>query len=256
MAFDKTVVAVPPASEAVSVAVWDARPYVLSGEKSPEWVGLQRSGWGIPFGVHTSSGAPLRKEFSQSIVSSFSKAGFSARDIDVPDKISDAVTVEKLASDRGKVIILEIFEWKTDTMVDVNFSYDLAVKVLNSGVKVAEERIKGDEKLDGSSWNPVSASERVATAKQKERLDDLFATQAIRDAISNSNGKPPVEAKKQKVSVSKADPTKAESVKIASAPSAASSTQTGSCSVEQVLTMKGSGLSDSQIRAACTSRPN
>ena len=59
MSFDKTSLAVPAINSSVSVGVWDARPYVLSGEKSPQWVGLQRSGFGIPYGVHTHSGAPL-----------------------------------------------------------------------------------------------------------------------------------------------------------------------------------------------------
>ena len=187
MSFNKTEVIVPPVSEEVVVAVWDARPYVLSGDKTPQWVGLQRAGFGIPYGVHTSSGAPLRKEFSDAVVSSFTKAGSVARGVDVPDRTPDAASVARFVPSTGKTVLLEVAQWKTDTMVDVNFAYDLRLSVWNNGKQIAEERIKGDEKLDGSTWNPIGASERVAVAKQKEKLDQLFAKPAVRSALQRGS---------------------------------------------------------------------
>ena len=43
----------------IGVAVVDRRPYVVSGDKQPDFVGLQRGGFGNPFDVTTKSGNPM-----------------------------------------------------------------------------------------------------------------------------------------------------------------------------------------------------
>lgn len=246
MSFDKTILAIPPSSGEIAVAVWDARPYVLSGEKSPEWVGLQRSGWGIPYGVHTQSNTPLSQEFAQSIINSFRQSGATPNSIAIPNRTASAEAVTQILPNRGKVALLEISEWKTDTLSDINFAYDLKLKLVSNGALVAEERVYGNEKLKGSMWNPIGASERVAVAKQKEKLDQLFSSALIRNALTSS----PDKRGNRLQSVAAASPAALTAPMTApkSSPEAA-----GNCSVEQVLAMKSSGLSDTQIRAACSS---
>ncbi len=256
MSYDKTALAVPPARGDVAVGVWDARPYVLSGEKSPQWVGLQRSGFGIPYGVHTQSGAPLRREFSQAIVNSFSHSGVAARAIDIPDKLSNVEAVERLMPSTGTAILLQIANWKTDSMTDVHFAYDMTLKVFNNGVKIAEERVNGDEKLDGSFWNPIGKSERVAVAKQKEKLDQLFSSSRVRAAVNSSNVGQLAESERQRPL---AQPIKTDTsgVKVAATREQSPGRKgLGTCSIEQVLSMKSSGLSDSQVKAACAENGN
>jgi hypothetical protein len=246
MSFDKTTLAVPPSNGDIAVAVWDARPYVLAGEKSPEWVGLQRSGWGIPYGVHTQSNTPLSQEFAQSILNSFRQSGVTTNSVAIPNRTPSEEAVTKILPSRGKVALLEISEWKTDTLSDINFSYDLNLKVWNNGILVANERTHGEEKLKGSMWNPIGASERVAVAKQKEKLDQLFSSASVRNALASSTDK----------GSTRRQPVKAATPAAISTPVAlpqASPKTSGSCSVEQVLAMKSSGLSDAQIRAACSS---
>lgn len=43
----------------VSVATHDQRAYVVSGNKDPQFVGVQRGGFGNPFDVRTMMVAPL-----------------------------------------------------------------------------------------------------------------------------------------------------------------------------------------------------
>ena len=50
-------------TSAVNVATHDRRDSVQSGEKSPDFVGLQRGGFGNPFNVKTTGGRPLADEF-------------------------------------------------------------------------------------------------------------------------------------------------------------------------------------------------
>src|SRR2546428_9600965 len=57
----QTVVASPQVSgtTAVSIATYDQREYVRSGTKDPQFVGLQRGGYGNPFDVRTEGDRPL-----------------------------------------------------------------------------------------------------------------------------------------------------------------------------------------------------
>lgn len=184
MSFQNTSLAIPSARGDVAVAVWDSRPVVISGDKSPQWVGLQRSGFGIPYGVHTSSGQPLRKEFASSINTSLSRAGSVTTTVEIPDKTPNESSVQRLLPTTGKVVLLQIAQWKTDTTTDIHFDYDLQVSVLKNGKTIATERAQGNEKLAGSFWNPIGASERVAVAKQKEKLESLFARPTIAQALA------------------------------------------------------------------------
>ena len=184
MSFENTSLLLPPTAEQIQVAVWDARPYVLSGDKTPSWVGLQRSGWGIPYGVHTQSGAPLAAEFAKAISGGFTKNGVSSSIVTLPATAKDKATVLASLPTNGKVLLLELNDWKTDTLTDINFDYDLRLNVLNNGKVITTESTKGNEKLDGSFWNPIGSSDRVAVAKQKEKLDALFSLQTVKNAVA------------------------------------------------------------------------
>ena len=184
MSFDNTPLALPTTTQPIEVAVLDARPYVLTGEKSPSWVGLQRSGFGIPYGVHTKSGTPLATEFAKSISGSFTKNGAPATVTNLPPSAKERSAVVSSLPSSGRSVLLEIRNWRTDTLADVNFDFDLTLSVLKNGKTIATESLSGTEKLDGSMWNPIGASERVAVAKQKEKLDALFASQGIRAALA------------------------------------------------------------------------
>ena len=48
--------------QTIALAVQDNRAAIKSGEKSPDFVGKQRDGWGIPYDVRTSSGQPLSSD--------------------------------------------------------------------------------------------------------------------------------------------------------------------------------------------------
>lgn len=60
----------------VAVATHDQRPYVVGGNKKPNFVGLSRGGYGNPFDVVTVSGNPLADGFSESISRSLAARGF------------------------------------------------------------------------------------------------------------------------------------------------------------------------------------
>ena len=51
-------------SRSVSIGVLDQRPYVLSGEKDPKYVGTMRGGYGNPFDLWTQSNLRLTDEMA------------------------------------------------------------------------------------------------------------------------------------------------------------------------------------------------
>jgi hypothetical protein len=128
----------------------------------------------------------------------------------------------------------------------------MTLRVFNNGVKVAEERVNGDEKLRGSFWNPIGASERVAVAKQKEKLDQLFGSSRVRAALDGGSSVQPAQFDQRPTLVStQPKASEVSEVKVSPTHEQRAGTRLEACSIEQVLSMKGSGLSDSQIKAAC-----
>ena len=62
--FANVQVAINPGTTTIALAVVDRRPYVVSGETSPTYVGTLRNTFGNPFDVTTESGASLAKEIA------------------------------------------------------------------------------------------------------------------------------------------------------------------------------------------------
>src|SRR5262245_56969774 len=59
----------------VTVGVHDQRRAVLDGDADPDYVGLVRSGWGIPYHVSTDSDAPLSHDLADVIARGLARAG-------------------------------------------------------------------------------------------------------------------------------------------------------------------------------------
>lgn len=187
MSLEKTPLSLAaPATKEFAVAVWDRRPYVLSGDKTPEWIGLQRGGYGNPFGVHTHSGKPLAEDFATAISNNYRLLGIQIQTISIPPRSADREDVLGLLRQQpAKILLLTVNEWKSDTLVNVNFHFGLVAEVVDprSGKTLATKELSGHEALDGSFWNPVGASERVTIAKQKEKLEQLLNSAEISQAL-------------------------------------------------------------------------
>lgn len=144
----------------VAVEVADARPYVLDGEKKPDFVGVQRGGFGNPFDVRTASGEPLASEMRDAIVSAMQQQGFTV----VPP---DAAAPRRLA--------LRILQWRTDVMMRMSVQYDLTLGVYDGqGTLLASSATQGEEILGGGF-------ESANSANAAKTFEQCFAT-LMRDA--------------------------------------------------------------------------
>lgn len=144
----------------IALAVTDARPYVLSGEKKSDFVGLQRGGFGNPFDVRTGSGKPLATEMRDAISAALVKQGF---------------TVVSPTDSAPRKLELRVLEWKTDVMMKMKILYDLELSVFDqSGALLARRTTRGED-VGGGGFESQNASNAARTFEMR-------FTQLIRDA--------------------------------------------------------------------------
>jgi hypothetical protein len=151
----------------LAVEVLDARPYVLSGAKKPDFVGLQRGGFGNPFDVRTGSGQPLATEMREAIGTALQKQGF------------DVVGSSEAAP---RKLELRIFEWKTDVMMKMKTLYNLQLSVFDgAGALLAQSKASGED-VGSGGFESGNASNAARTFEL--RFTDLVRDEAVRKALA------------------------------------------------------------------------
>lgn len=176
----------------IAVATFDQRSYILSGNKQPHFVGIQRAGFGNPYSVTTASGNPLATDITMTIVESMQQQGIQAAPVIVDSQNNLQSVISKLVrkgADRSLLLILQ--EWKSDTYKSTGLAYNLKVQVLdaNGEVKVAKE-FQGKEHLGGSFWNPPGHAKSSVPKFFKKKLEMLLNNQEILTAIRVGESNP------------------------------------------------------------------
>lgn len=178
----------PDGAKQVALVVLDHRPYVLSGDKGPSFVGLQRGGYGIPFNVNTESGKPLAEDFSGAIAGGLSAKGYSVTELRLaPSTLTDDAVRQAVAIGAERSLILEITEWKTDTAQRAALLYGLSLAVHDrQAARLARKQISGRDNLGGSFWDldPAASAAEVARVAFERKVAELFADPGIRSALA------------------------------------------------------------------------
>lgn len=231
MIFLGTAVAAPPAPKPLSitlpyegpvaVAVLDARPDVVNGERKETFIGFTRSLYGIPYPAHTQTRKPFAQDLGNLVTRALKLGGSQAQFISTsPFKKREGAIEALQASGAERLILIEIRDWWSDTLVRTDLHYDLALTVLNlQGQELGSTSLIGHDEL-GKRQRPERRD--VATA-----TNDIIAT------------------------LLQANPVTAAFSPDASPVSTA--TASSKCTVDQILKMKEAGLAQEQIEAACGS---
>ena len=185
----QTVVANPQVSgtSAVAVATHDQRDYVRSGSKDPQFVGLQRGGFGNPFDVRTADDKPLADAMTTALVNTLAKKGFRAQPVIVTHSLAAANARQQAArSGADRALVLTLQEWKSDSVMRVALAYDVTMTVLDrNGAVLAEKRLQGNDNLGAAPMVPSQVSDIVGAAfkaKLEQMLDDPKVSAALRGA--------------------------------------------------------------------------
>lgn len=163
----------------VGLAVIDERPYVLDGDKSPDFVGLQRGGFGNPFDVKTESGKPLSDEMQTALADTLENNGYKVTLLQPASGDAAAIddAVIKNGLDRNLIILLK--EWKTDAMMRFALSYDVILRILDQQTNLlAENEIKGDKEVVGGAGFE-SANSNAASRAFENKMNQLFSAAEI-----------------------------------------------------------------------------
>src|SRR5262245_33720393 len=114
--YDDVVAQIPySGNEHLVVMCVDLRPYVLDHDKTADFVGLSRGGYGNPFDVRTDSRRSLSDDVAHALAESLNAKGFDAIALQtqVGDQQQNAVEAI-VASGRPKGIVVVLREWKSD----------------------------------------------------------------------------------------------------------------------------------------------
>ena len=167
------------ASRSISVGVLDRRPYVLSSNKPPSFVGLQRGGYANPFDVNTVSGGARADEFAAVIAS-----GYKAKVTLLPVRTPEGKAIDLLKSSSAtRLLLVSILEWKTDTYLNVALHFNLVARVYDaSGQMLGENRISGKDNLGGPIMVPSEVGP-MAAAAAKRKFEELLNAAAIQQSL-------------------------------------------------------------------------
>jgi len=163
----------------VAVGVQDRRPYVASRDKGPQFVGLQRGGFGNPFDVETESGRPLSDEMAGVIAHSLRQRGTQVTIVPLQVLDTPEVALERFArSGAPRALHVTIDEWKSDSYNGTGLAYALvAVGYEASGRKLGDCRVAGDDDLGGSMG--IRSAKEALPAEMAKRLEQLLSDPAL-----------------------------------------------------------------------------
>ncbi len=150
----------------IAVDVLDARPYVLNHDKKPDFIGLQRGGFGNPFDVTTTSGRPMAEDMREALVSALQKQGY------VAVGAADAAP---------RKLELRVLEWKTDVMLRLSVSYDLVMSVYDGqGALLGRSTAKG---IDAQGGGFESQNATTAARAFEQQVTGLMRDPAVHAAL-------------------------------------------------------------------------
>lgn len=177
-------------SGTVAVATHDEREYILNGDKKPDFVGLQRGGYGNPFDVRTASGRPLAEDMTDAIAASLRLRGFQATPVTVAHTENASAVRQRLIDTRAdRAVLLILNEWKADSMTNTELIFSTTLRVLDrAGHVLAEKNLIGSDNLGGSFWNPPAHARKAVPEAFRAKLETLLNSPEVAAALS---GTPP-----------------------------------------------------------------
>lgn len=172
-------------SETLAVSTIDLRVYVKNGDKTPDFVGLQRGGFGNPFDVTTASGKSLAEDINNTLETSLNKQGFNVIPVIASntDTITNVIT-KMTGSGANRMLLLILNEWKSDTYNNTALIYNVTLRVMNdAGNKLVEKSIAGRDDLGGDLINPPSHAKKAVPAAFKQKLEALINDEKVLAAL-------------------------------------------------------------------------
>ena len=178
----------------ISLAVEDQRDEVRSGQRTPDFCGVMRSGWGFPYQVMTASNAPLASDFADIVARGLRVNGFRVLVVVAPPNQPEAATLQALASGAADLsLLIRISEWKSDTLTRTTLTYRAAAQLRDrQGQVIGESFISGKDVLPGDFLDPMAKMKETVPDATRANLEHLLNDPSIASALASASALPPV----------------------------------------------------------------
>lgn len=148
-------------AQTATVQVSDARPYILNGDKTPQYIGHYRAGFGNTWPVGTGSKLALAEQFKSDVLKELQVLG-----------------VPVSGTQNSRRLQIEILDYNFDAYMNGKFWYDVKAEVLDDkGNVLAQARVKDTRIIKGNIW--VGA--KYAFQKQVPKIHHEIITQMLRN---------------------------------------------------------------------------
>ncbi len=167
---------------ALSTGVSEQRPYILDGDKDPDFIGLQRGGFGNPFDVTTASGNAFVEDVQRVFNNMLQYGGYDVAFTTRLESLEDFIAANR---DQGTTrgLFLEVRDWKTDVGMRVTLHYDLVLTVVDeNGQVLATSSQQGLEAAGGASLGEEGNGE-TASRMLSTKLSYLFLDPEVQAAL-------------------------------------------------------------------------
>lgn len=169
----------------LSLGVQDLRPYVISGKKEANFVGVQRGGYGNPFDVTTTSGRPLAEDLLQTFTNTFRSAGTVVTGTTLASSLSPEMAVTTL-SEKGseRILYISFKEWKSDSLANSWVIYDVTARIYDrNGKMLGQNHLQGKDAISSSAAMAKSDANNSITQAFQQKIKDLLGGPEIIAAL-------------------------------------------------------------------------
>ena len=119
----------------IAVQVKDERPYVQNKNKTPDYIGSYRAGFGNKWDVSTKHDLPLAQIMEKDLTQELTDSGFAVKSFDAAVK---------------KVQVL-IKDWNFDTYINGRFTYAIDVNAIgDSGSPISHKTLHDEVVIEGN----------------------------------------------------------------------------------------------------------
>ena len=172
-------------SRSVAVGVLDERPYILSGENDPRYVGTMRGGYGNPFDLWTESNMQLADEMAATVADSLRDKGFKV----VAVKAAVGKDVSKIlpaieSAGAERLVVMVVKDWWSN-YYPASWGPEKTELVMNVELKIMDNsrQVLGENRLNNTSIPPSGWPRDTIPGYYQKKMSELFNNQSIQNAL-------------------------------------------------------------------------
>ena len=172
-------------SRSVAVGVLDARPYILSGENDPRYVGTLRGGYGNPYDLWTQSNMQLADEMAANVADSLRDKGFKVLAVKAAmGRDSSGITAAIGSSGAERLVVMDVKDWWSN-YYPASWGSEKTELIMNVELKImdANRQVLGSSRLEGVAIPPSGWPKDTIPGYYQQKMSELFNNQSIQDAL-------------------------------------------------------------------------